>query len=674
MSDGQSHKGNERNEGSQSKPEASETLRKAADDSIIDNGEKGPENKKIHEETQARHHIELSATDLLIPRPGETLQELTRRSQERESQIQSAEVLGLVDEEKKIVHTGKGMLPLVPDEISQSYHENLKAIQPAKTEAELKERVADATLAWMKQKSMVPGDNASNEVIEQPGDAGTNSSSVEKHDDGSYKLKINVTENDFQSEPEELLANTPNGWMKATKQIADLPVGKQLEVIGSGLRTGFEQYQHEERERTWGSLIGTVQGVGEVAVNLAKVADFAAALIVDDRQRAQEAGAEFGDALGQTIVGGVKLFQLSHRYLYNIGFTGDYAKPFRDIAVLGHALDQKWSELGPREQERLKAKLIVDLLADGAISAGGAAILKKAPRFTSILDTIAEESGELGLIGRVRSRKATSEAIQELSDSVCKTGIAREGTINGRKVDFDDLERLPGFMPSEGESIPLPDNSVERLLHYKASSIEIRDTMRDLPEAFKTEVVSKFLNGRVHVVEKMEDVASVLRKVDSEAPDDYIRQLCGVFVPGKVLEKNGKVVEIIEDTVYVALSVFDPFEGTAGKWVLTKDPGGVLRHELSHALDMAIGKEGELYSSGLHFSKRYQEDYKRLLELDLSELEVLESIGLIDKSDSARELFAQVMGSRLGGCSFPTREQTIKKGFENVWKHIHGEE
>ncbi|MBZ0188183.1 MAG: hypothetical protein K8F91_18180, partial [Candidatus Obscuribacterales bacterium] len=147
-----------------------------------------------------------------------------------------------------------------------------------------------------------------------------------------------------------------------------------------------------------------------------------------------------------------------------------------------------------------------------------------------------------------------------------------------------------------------------------------------------------------------------------------------VFVPGKVLEKNGKVVEIIEDTVYVALSVFDPFEGTAGKWVLTKDPGGVLRHELSHALDMAIGKEGELYSSGLHFSKRYQEDYKRLLELDLSELEVLESIGLIDKSDSARELFAQVMGSRLGGCSFPTREQTIKKGFENVWKHIHGEE
>ncbi|MBZ0188552.1 MAG: hypothetical protein K8F91_20050 [Candidatus Obscuribacterales bacterium] len=322
MSDEPYPKGSERSEGARPKPEASETPRKAADDSIIDNCEKGQENKKIHEQTQARYHIESSATDLLVPRQAETLQELTSRLQERDTKAHSTEALGLVDEEKQIVHTGKGMLPLVPADFSQSYHENLKAIQPAKTESELKERVADATLAWMKQKNMVSEDDTADRRGEVPVDAGKDLNTVEKRDDGSYKLKINVTENDFQSEPDELLANTPDGWMKATKQIADLPVGKQLEVIGSGLMAGIENYQNEQREREWGSLIGGVQGAGEVAVNLAKLGDFCGAIVLGDKERAGKAGAEFGEALGQTIVGGVRLFQAADRYLFNIGFTG----------------------------------------------------------------------------------------------------------------------------------------------------------------------------------------------------------------------------------------------------------------------------------------------------------------------------------------------------------------
>ncbi|HMP53334.1 MAG TPA: hypothetical protein PKD05_17425, partial [Candidatus Melainabacteria bacterium] len=213
---------------------------------------------------------------------------------------------------------------------------------------------------------------------------------AEKHSDGSVLLKINVAEN-IEATEEAQLKNTPDGWLEAGRRIAELSLDKQFEIIGSGLAAGINQYQHDENQRAWGRVIGTVQGIGEVSVNLAKIADFSAALVLNDEERAGKMGAEFGQALGETIVGGVKLFNAADQYLFNIGFTGDYAKPFRDVAELGNAMNEKWESLPPKEQERIKFKLLTELGADTLIGGAGIHSAGKAGKLTKLLDDVAEE-------------------------------------------------------------------------------------------------------------------------------------------------------------------------------------------------------------------------------------------------------------------------------------------
>lgn len=224
----------------------------------------------------------------------------------------------------------------------------------------------------------------------------------------------------------ENLTNTPEGWLTALQKIAQLPVDKQLQVIGSGLMAGIEQHQHDERERAWGRLIGTVQGTGEVLQGLAKIADFGAACLLGDNERAGKMGEEFGAALGQTIVGGVRLFQAADQYLYNIGYTGDYAKPFQDVVAVGQKLDQQWSGLPPKEQERIKTKLITELVVSGAIGAAGASTIQKASKFTEVLDAVAMQAKELHAVSKPvikKAAKAVSGAVDDLLQPVGDTGM-----------------------------------------------------------------------------------------------------------------------------------------------------------------------------------------------------------------------------------------------------------
>ncbi|MCW5823962.1 MAG: HNH endonuclease [Cyanobacteria bacterium TGS_CYA1] len=111
-------------------------VREASEFETKEAGLHNQENKKIHDQTQAKHKIEHSATDLM------GLQ--TNR-----------ETMGLEDRKKGIVYTGAGLVPMVPDDSTRSYAEKLKAIKPVKTEAELEERKGAATLSWMKEKGLI---------------------------------------------------------------------------------------------------------------------------------------------------------------------------------------------------------------------------------------------------------------------------------------------------------------------------------------------------------------------------------------------------------------------------------------------------------------------------------------------------------------------------------------
>lgn len=214
------------------------------------------------------------------------------------------------------------------------------------------------------------------------------------------------------------LENTADGWLEAGRRISELPIDKQLQVIGSGLMAGYQQYQADERERTWGRIIGTTEGLGAVAVNLATIAEFTCDCIAGNKERAAERGGKFGEAVGQTLVSGVKLFQDADAYLFKVGFDGDYARPFRDLVTVGVALNDRWAQLPPREQERVKYKLITEMAADGLIGAGGAKAIGKAKVFTEVLDAIALEAKtttRATIEGGKRAARAVGSAIDNLT-------------------------------------------------------------------------------------------------------------------------------------------------------------------------------------------------------------------------------------------------------------------
>lgn len=188
------------------------------------------------------------------------------------------------------------------------------------------------------------------------------------------------------------LANTPDGWLAAGQRIAALPLDKQAQIVGSGLIAAIEQYQHDEHERQWGAVIGTVQGVGNFAVNLGKIADFSAYCIIGDNKRAAQLGEEFGRALGETLVSGVKLFEATQKYSYDIGYSGDYAKPVRDLLAVGKLLNDEWSNLSPREQERHKYEIVSQMFADGLIGLAGAKAIGEARTLTEMLDIVAGQA------------------------------------------------------------------------------------------------------------------------------------------------------------------------------------------------------------------------------------------------------------------------------------------
>jgi hypothetical protein len=177
---------------------------------------------------------------------------------------------------------------------------------------------------------------------------------------------------------------------------ADVIEAKEDNAVSPGaLLQGYvEKTANEYWERAAGALIGTVQGVGNVAANLASIADFCAYCIIGDQERASEMGAEFGESVANTIFAGGQLFKLSYDYLYQVGFEGDYSKPFKDIASTAIILNDRWQQLPPREQERIKAELISQMVADGFVGMGAAKSLGKAKQFTELLDEIAVEAAK----------------------------------------------------------------------------------------------------------------------------------------------------------------------------------------------------------------------------------------------------------------------------------------
>jgi hypothetical protein len=247
---------------------------------------------------------------------------------------------------------------------------------------------------------------------------------------------------------ERNISNTPEGWLEAGKKIASLPFTKQCQVVAAGMSAGYDQYLHEENERHWGALIGEVQGLGNVATNLATIADFSAYCIIGDDKRAGELGAQYGNALGETIVGGIETFRAANQYLFMVGYKGDYAKPLKDVAAIGDALNKEWGKLPPKEQERRKGELISQMVAEGVVGNLGISAVNKAKKFTDILDAVAEQAAKHAaphIDAAAKAAKEIAQTIKQLGqpEFVTSEGLKVKIPLDGQKID-DHILKMVG--------------------------------------------------------------------------------------------------------------------------------------------------------------------------------------------------------------------------------------
>lgn len=239
----------------------------------------------------------------------------------------------------------------------------------------------------------------------------------------------------------EALTNSPQGWLEVAKRVASLPLDKQAEVIAAGLIAGQRQYQADEKERAWGRLIGTVQGLGVVLENFANITDFGHAVLYGDKVSAAAKGEQFGKAVADTVIGGMSFVKASDQYLGSLGaasYNGDNTKVLRDVVALGQRLDQAWSKLPPREQERIVYKLGTELVADGVLTPSGAAGLYKATKITEILDKVAKDAGAI--------HRLTSGSSHALTESLSKaSGHVQEALRPVVKGVIEHAESLGGL-------------------------------------------------------------------------------------------------------------------------------------------------------------------------------------------------------------------------------------
>ena len=133
--------------------------------------------------------------------------------------------------------------------------------------------------------------------------------------------------------------------------------------------------------------------------------------------RALETGASAGEAIGKTLVGGVKLFEISHKYLYDIGYTGDYGKPFQDLSNLARELDRRWTELTPAEKAKLTAKLSTQFLGEAAVPLGAAKIAKS-EKVVVTLEEMAQKASVLGGKTRTKVVDGIADVVDGLTDMV----------------------------------------------------------------------------------------------------------------------------------------------------------------------------------------------------------------------------------------------------------------
>ncbi len=463
--------------------------------------------------------------------------------------------------------------------------------------------------------------------------AGLPPNTAEKTADG-WLLKVNAAEN-IDTEQEET---------SSIERIAALPIDKQAQVIGAGILA----YQQEMSRQQFQIMVGTIAGVGDGAVSLAKGAEeaaktlgeiwqFSQEVMLNDPTAIEKAG-KAGEAIGKTLVGGVRLWQVSEAYLGDIGATGDYSKPFKDISWLGEQIDQRWNAMTPAEQSRLAAKLSTEFL--GGLAAGfGIAKLAKSEKITGVLEELGAAANELG----GKSKKKVGKFISGL---------------------LDEITPQPTAVTPDGQRIPTPRKGRDNYLMSKADDLgdtkgrppEGRQERGATPENFVASerfmaqlklVVDRLSEGERNFLAEHNVAIKPIRRMADRFPTRQDLAAC---------------YDASENTIYVAEEV-----PKLGSFVHNYDLEFAFRHEFGHAHNFKAHPFGDPISETPKFRAAFKHDIKSI------PADVLETLKLSPSHktvlEARDEVFADMYAHATCLESNNPYSQTMKRWFPNCLQY-----
>lgn len=386
---------------------------------FMDSGLDTHKNQDIHKITQSAHNIEMSATNLIVPKD-------------------DGERLGLVDEEKGIIHTGAGMLPIIPDESSLSYAEKLKAIKPTKTESELAKKKADATLEWMRYKGFdsikefefCPSplsfeENAAehaNDNLPAIAEEQIELYSAKSQSNGKILIESGISRN-IISNPWQSFKN-----LSPEQQHAVIEAFQKAQNIA---QDSIHTTADDILKQTLEGYINTVKLPIDIIFGISKcfsqIVEFEHDLLFDPL-RAQEKAALAGENIGKALVIGVKLWSGLINYGSEVQTNKDYSAPFKD---LGKALNSWFESLTPGDQ----MNALAGISAGFGINALGKQIrhLAKPGAFVQFLEEVAESAPKTP-----ETEHKIAATIAKLVDFI--TNEKRLATAEGIKPPANKLE------------------------------------------------------------------------------------------------------------------------------------------------------------------------------------------------------------------------------------------
>ena len=242
----------------------------------------------------------------------------------------------------------------------------------------------------------------------------------------SLGLRYDVSESKPEAQPEtqpETQAEAQPEVQEVFQDLASLPFDKQIQVLGTGIQVFHQELYRQELEIARGTFEGVGEGFEAIVADARTLVNNVGAVwqfgqdVMTNNPRALETGASAGEAIGKTLVGGVKLFEISHKYLYDIGYTGDYGKPFQDLSNLARELDRRWTELTPAEKAKLTAKLSTQFLGEAAVPLGAAKIAKS-EKVVVALEEMAQKASVLGGKTRTKVVDGIADVVDGLTDMV----------------------------------------------------------------------------------------------------------------------------------------------------------------------------------------------------------------------------------------------------------------